>query len=145
MVQHLFSDISDWSVCVCVCLFRLCSGDERPAVSHPLRDGERGGCFLVFCVLHGSDGELSVRLQLLHVASVYVQRRTSSLHTDSQSNCATVCKPAEGVHPIRATFTLKLDRLQWWVEVQTTLGVKISFIQMRFLKCDKENRGGIIA
>lgn len=42
---------------LCVGLLRLRSGDERPAVTDPLRDGERGGCFLVFCLLHGPDGE----------------------------------------------------------------------------------------
>ncbi len=40
-------------------LFRLRSGDERPAVTDSLRDGERGGRLLVFCLLHGPDGELS--------------------------------------------------------------------------------------
>lgn len=39
------------------CSCRLRSGHERPVVPHPLRDGERGGSFLVFCLLYGPDGE----------------------------------------------------------------------------------------
>lgn len=40
-----------------VLTLRLRPGDERPAVPHPLRDGQRGGSVLVLRLLHGSDGE----------------------------------------------------------------------------------------
>lgn len=50
IVNHLLP----WTFSI---LIRLRSGDEWPALTDPLRDGERGGRFLVLCLLHGPNGE----------------------------------------------------------------------------------------